>query len=79
MSMRDLGILAKRLIEEFPEYYPIFAETEFNYKDRAPPMPATATRCCASPADWRPTGSRPATPPRRAMALSDRPSWATGG
>jgi D-alanyl-D-alanine carboxypeptidase (penicillin-binding protein 5/6) len=36
MSMRDLGILALRLIEEFPEYYPIFAETEFNYKDRAP-------------------------------------------
>lgn len=36
MSMRDLGILGQRLIEEFPEYYPIFAKTEFNYKDRAP-------------------------------------------
>lgn len=36
MSMRDLGILAQRLIEEFPEYYPIFSETEFNYMDRAP-------------------------------------------
>ncbi|WP_435532692.1 D-alanyl-D-alanine carboxypeptidase family protein [Tabrizicola flagellatus] len=36
MSMRDLGILARRLIEDFPEYYPIFAETEFNYKNRAP-------------------------------------------
>ena len=36
MSMRDLGILANRLISEFPEYYPIFAETEFNYMDRAP-------------------------------------------
>jgi serine-type D-Ala-D-Ala carboxypeptidase (penicillin-binding protein 5/6) len=36
MSMRDLGIIALRLIEEFPEYYPIFAQTEFNYKDRAP-------------------------------------------
>lgn len=36
MSMRDLGILAKRLIEEFPEYYPIFAQTQFNYMDRAP-------------------------------------------
>ncbi|WP_050527708.1 D-alanyl-D-alanine carboxypeptidase family protein [Pseudorhodobacter aquimaris] len=35
MSMRDLGILAKRLIEEFPDLYPIFAETEFNYADRA--------------------------------------------
>lgn len=36
MSMRDLGLLARRLIEEFPEYYPIFAETSYNYKDRAP-------------------------------------------
>lgn len=36
MSMRDLGLVARRLIEEFPEYYPIFAETSFNYKDRAP-------------------------------------------
>ncbi|MFM7335882.1 MAG: D-alanyl-D-alanine carboxypeptidase family protein [Tabrizicola sp.] len=36
MSMRDLGILGKRLIEDFPEYYPIFSETKFNYKDRAP-------------------------------------------
>lgn len=36
MSMRDLGILAKRLITEFPEYYPIFSQTTFNYKDRAP-------------------------------------------
>lgn len=36
MSMRDLGILAQHLITDFPEYYPIFAETEFNYKDRAP-------------------------------------------
>ena len=36
MSMRDLGLLARRLIEEFPEYYPIFAQTSFNYKDRAP-------------------------------------------
>lgn len=36
MSMRDLGILAQHLIEDFPEYYPIFAETEFNFKDRAP-------------------------------------------
>jgi serine-type D-Ala-D-Ala carboxypeptidase (penicillin-binding protein 5/6) len=35
MSMKDLGILAKRLITEFPEYYPIFAETTFNYQNRA--------------------------------------------
>jgi D-alanyl-D-alanine carboxypeptidase (penicillin-binding protein 5/6) len=36
MSMRDLGILGKRLIEEFPEYYPIFGMTEYSYKDRSP-------------------------------------------
>jgi D-alanyl-D-alanine carboxypeptidase (penicillin-binding protein 5/6) len=36
MSMKDLGLLSRRLIEEFPEYYPVFSETEFNYKDRAP-------------------------------------------
>lgn len=36
MSMRDLGILGKRLIEEFPEYYPIFAQTEYSYKGRSP-------------------------------------------
>jgi D-alanyl-D-alanine carboxypeptidase (penicillin-binding protein 5/6) len=35
MSMRDLGILAQRLIEVFPEEYKIFAETEFNFADRA--------------------------------------------
>lgn len=36
MSMHDLGVLALRLIEEFPENYKVFSETEFNYKDRAP-------------------------------------------
>jgi len=36
MSMRDLGILAERLITEHPEYYTYFAETEFDYEDRAP-------------------------------------------
>lgn len=36
MSMHDLGILALRLIEEFPDEYKVFSETEFNYADRAP-------------------------------------------
>jgi len=36
MSMRDLGILGKRLIEDFPEYYPIFSQTEYSYKGRSP-------------------------------------------
>jgi serine-type D-Ala-D-Ala carboxypeptidase (penicillin-binding protein 5/6) len=36
MSMRDLGILSKRLIVDFPDYYTIFAETTYDYKGRAP-------------------------------------------
>ena len=36
MSMHDLGIVALRLIEDFPEEYKVFSETEYNYKDRAP-------------------------------------------
>lgn len=36
MSMKDLGLVGLRLIEQFPQYYPVFAQTEFNYKDRAP-------------------------------------------
>ncbi len=36
MSMRDLALLAGRLINEFPEYYPYFSITEYSYKGRAP-------------------------------------------
>jgi serine-type D-Ala-D-Ala carboxypeptidase (penicillin-binding protein 5/6) len=36
MSMRDLGLLAERIITEHPEYYTYFAETEFDYENRAP-------------------------------------------
>lgn len=36
MSMKDLGLISVRLIEEFPDLYPVFGETEFNYKNRAP-------------------------------------------
>lgn len=36
MSMRDLGILTKHLIEEFPRFYEYFAQSEFDYKDRSP-------------------------------------------
>lgn len=36
MSVRDLGILAARLIEEFPEYYGYFSQTEFDYRNRSP-------------------------------------------
>lgn len=36
MSMHDLGILAVRLIREFPEYYGYFAQEEFLFDGRAP-------------------------------------------
>lgn len=36
MSASDLGLLAVRLITEFPEYYPYFAMTTYSYKDRVP-------------------------------------------
>jgi D-alanyl-D-alanine carboxypeptidase (penicillin-binding protein 5/6) len=36
MSMHDLGILAERIITEYPDYYEYFAETEFDYENRAP-------------------------------------------
>nr|WP_246227611.1 D-alanyl-D-alanine carboxypeptidase family protein [Roseobacter ponti] len=36
MSMRDLALLAHRLIVDFPEYYPLFAETEFAFDNRVP-------------------------------------------
>jgi len=36
MSMHDLGILAVRLITEFPEYYGYFSITEFEHDGRAP-------------------------------------------
>ena len=36
MSVRDLAILATRLITEFPEYYHYFGETEYPFDNRAP-------------------------------------------
>lgn len=36
MSMKDLGMLSVHLITTYPELYVRFADTEFNYKDRAP-------------------------------------------
>ncbi|MBK1635287.1 D-alanyl-D-alanine carboxypeptidase family protein [Rhodovulum adriaticum] len=36
MSMKDLAILAQRLIDEFPEYYGYFSEREFPFDGRAP-------------------------------------------
>lgn len=36
MSVRDLGILAERLIRDFPTFYPLFAEEEFAFDNRVP-------------------------------------------
>jgi D-alanyl-D-alanine carboxypeptidase (penicillin-binding protein 5/6) len=36
MSMRDLVLLARHLIEEFPEFYTMFSEREFLFDGRAP-------------------------------------------
>ena len=36
MSMRDLGILANRIILDFPTFYPLFAEQRFEFDGRAP-------------------------------------------
>lgn len=36
MSMHDLGILANRLILDFPTFYPLFAEQEFLFDGRVP-------------------------------------------
>lgn len=36
MSVHDLAILAERLITDFPEFYPLFAEKEFAFDGRAP-------------------------------------------
>jgi D-alanyl-D-alanine carboxypeptidase (penicillin-binding protein 5/6) len=36
MSMRDLGILADRLITDFPTFYPLFAEERYEFDGRAP-------------------------------------------
>lgn len=36
MSMRDLALLANRLITDFPAFYPLFSEREFAFDGRAP-------------------------------------------
>ena len=36
MSMKDLGILADRLITDYPTFYPIFSEQEFLFDGRVP-------------------------------------------
>lgn len=37
MTARDLAVLAQRLTQDFPEYYPYFAEREFTYSEITQP------------------------------------------
>ncbi|QEW19435.1 D-alanyl-D-alanine carboxypeptidase DacC precursor [Marinibacterium anthonyi] len=36
MSVKDLAILAQHIINDFPEFYPMFSEKEFDFDGRAP-------------------------------------------
>ncbi|MBW7922336.1 MAG: D-alanyl-D-alanine carboxypeptidase [Rubellimicrobium sp.] len=36
MSVHDLGVLAERIITDFPTFYPLFAEEEFAFDNRVP-------------------------------------------
>ena len=36
MSMHDLGVLADRIITDYPTFYPLFSETEFLFDGRVP-------------------------------------------
>lgn len=36
MSVHDLGVLAQRIIADFPTFYPLFAEEEFAFDNRVP-------------------------------------------
>lgn len=36
MSTRDLALIARRIIQDFPEFYPMFAERKFEFDGRAP-------------------------------------------
>ena len=36
MSIRDLALLARHIITDFPDFYPMFSETDFQFDGRAP-------------------------------------------
>src|SRR6056297_591656 len=36
MSVRDLGLLSRHIIQDFPEFYEMFAEREYRFDGRAP-------------------------------------------
>ena len=67
MSVRDLAILAEHLIEDFPEFYPMFSEQEFAFDGCAPSTRAIVIRCC----NWISVrmASKQVTPKKRATGL----------
>ena len=77
MSVHDLAILANRIITDFPEYYPLFSETEFAFDGRAPSN--TRNRNPLLGLGSAPTASRPAIPKRPVSAWSGRPARAVAG
>ncbi len=46
MSMRDLALLSRRIIEDFPGFYPMFAETDSPLTGAHRKTHRTATLCC---------------------------------
>ena len=74
MTMREIAILARHIIKEYPEYYPMFAQKEFLYRRHKFYQPQPAARRGGRrgrPQDRVPRG-------RRATASSPRPSRTTG-
>ena len=48
MSVRDLGLLANRIISDYPQFYPLFAERELPLMAARHRTRATATLCWVS-------------------------------
>ena len=74
MTTRELAMLARHIILNYPEYYPIFGEREFTWnkirQQNRNPLLGIVTA---------PTASRPASPRRPATVWSARPCRTTCG
>jgi D-alanyl-D-alanine carboxypeptidase len=73
-SARDIAILSRALIHDFPTITPSPRSSSSSGTASSRP---TATRCCGATPAW--TASRPATPPPPVSAWTPRPSRATSG
>ena len=74
MTVRELAVLARIIIKDYPEYYPLFAQREFTYRqhkfyNRNPLLGVVRAS----------TGSRPAMSRSRATASSPPPKWTIAG